>query len=154
MLPHTTLTQREDLIAEPAAPQTGTGHDSLITRIAADLMERIRQLAIDINSLEGEHDHRTKRLAPNLREVHDVAGVSAAKLVGEVAAVARFRSRHAFARHNGTARANPSNPSSRTGRSTRKETIRSLKRRRSGVVDRAMLADAQIAIETPLSIAA
>lgn len=87
------------------------------------------------------------RLAPNLREVHDVAGVSAAKLVGEVAAVARFRSRHAFARHNGTARANPSNPSSRTGR-TRKETIRSLKRRRSGVVDRAMLADAQIAIET------
>jgi transposase len=42
-------------------------------------------------------------LAPNLREIHGVAGVSAAKLVGDVAAVARFRSRHAFARHNGTA---------------------------------------------------
>lgn len=32
-----------------------------------------------------------------------VAGLSAAKLIGEVAGIDRFRSRHAFARHNGTA---------------------------------------------------
>ncbi len=32
-----------------------------------------------------------------------MAALSAAKIIGEVAGVARFRSRHAFARHNGTA---------------------------------------------------
>ncbi len=74
-----------------------TSRDSVIGRIAADLVGRIRQLTIDINSLEAELDERTKASAPNLRQIHGVAGVNAAKLIGEVAAVARFRSRHAFA---------------------------------------------------------
>src|SRR4029450_6249973 len=61
-----------------------THQNSVIGRIAADLVGRIRQLTIDINSLEAELDQRTKCSAPNLREIHGVAGVSAAKLVGEV----------------------------------------------------------------------
>jgi transposase len=165
---------------------TGQTHqDSVIARIAADLVDRIGQLTIDIDSLTAELDARTSRSAPNLRQIHGVAGVSAAKLVGEVAAVARFRSRHAFARHNGTAptpvwsgnterhRLSPagnrqlnaalhrialtqarSHPQARaylTHRAeqgaTRKEAIRSLKRRLSDIVYRAMLADAQTATD-------
>lgn len=109
--------------------------------------------------------------------------MSAAKLIGEVAGVDRFRSRHAFARHNGTAptpvwssnherhrlsragnrRLNAaihrialtqarSHPDARAylahraeNRATRKEAIRSLKRRLSDIVYRAMLADAELA---------
>lgn len=79
------------------------GEDSVIATIATDLVERIRQLTVDINRLEAELDGRTKSSAPNLREIHGVAGVSAAKIIGEAASVDRFRSRNAFARHNGTA---------------------------------------------------
>jgi transposase len=172
---------------------TGQTHeDSVIGRIAADLVGRIRQLTIDINSLEAELDQRTKCSAPNLREIHGVAGVSAAKLVGEVAAVTRFRSRHAFARHNGTAPTpvwsgnNERHRLSRAGNrqlnaaihrialtqarshpdaiayldrraehgATRKEAIRSLKRRLSDIVYRAMLADAQPEVEAQVRDAA
>jgi transposase len=168
------------------------GRDSVIGRIAADLVDRIRGLTIDINSLEAELDDRTSRSAPNLRQIHGVAGVSAAKLVGEVAAIGRFRSRHAFARHNGTAPTpvwsgnNERHRLSRAGNrqlnaaihrialtqarshpdaiaylqrraeqgATRKEAIRSLKRRLSDIVYRAMLADAQPAVEVQVRDAA
>jgi transposase len=75
----------------------------VVARIARDLVERIRALTIEINALEADLDERTKTAAPHLREVHGVAAVSAAKFIGEVAGITRFRSRHAFARHNGTA---------------------------------------------------
>lgn len=77
--------------------------DTVVARIAKDLVERIRALTTDINALEVELDERTTSVAPHLRQVHGVAAVSAAKFIGEVAGIARFRSRHAFARHNGTA---------------------------------------------------
>ncbi|MGB3674222.1 MAG: IS110 family transposase [Candidatus Nanopelagicales bacterium] len=38
-----------------------------------------------------------------LREIPGVAALSAAKFMGEVAGIGRFHSKHAFARHNGTA---------------------------------------------------
>jgi transposase len=153
---------------------------TVVAKIAADLVNRIRALTLDINALEAELDQRTAAIAPMLREVHGVAAVSAAKFIGEVAGVQRFRSRHAFARHNGTAptpvwsgnterhRLNRagnrqlnaaihrvaltqarSHPQARDYlnqrlkvEATRKEAIRSLKRRLSDVVYRAMLADA------------
>ena len=77
--------------------------DTVVAQIARDLVEWIRALTIDINVLEAELDERTKSVAPHLRQVHGVAAVSAAKFIGEVAGISRFRSRHAFARHNGTA---------------------------------------------------
>lgn len=46
---------REDLIAE---------HDTVVARIALDLIERIRALTIDINALEAELDERTTSVAP------------------------------------------------------------------------------------------
>lgn len=167
-----------------------TGHDSVIARIALDLLARIESLTLDINELETELDRRTVTAAPNLREVYGVAGLGAAKIIGEVAGVERFRSRHAFARHNGTAptpvwssnterhrlsragnrqlnaalhrvaltqaRALPEARTYLERRAdlgaTRKEAIRSLKRRLSDVVYRALLADAHLAEEaTPIT---
>ncbi len=150
---------------------------TVVAKIAAELVERIRALTVDITALEAELDQRTTTIAPALRQVHGVAAVSAAKFIGEVAGVGRFRSRHAFARHNGTAptpvwsgnserhrlsRAGNrqlnaaihrvaltqarSHPQARDyldqrlqAGATRKEAIRSLKRRLSDVVYRAML---------------
>lgn len=41
--------------------------------------------------------------APTLLAIAGVGALTAAKIVGETAAVARFKSSAAFARHNGTA---------------------------------------------------
>ncbi|WP_367281774.1 transposase [Ilumatobacter sp.] len=161
--------------------------DTVIARIAADLVERIRQLTVDINSLRIELEQRTKSTAPCLRQVHGVGPLAAAKLVGEVAGIERFKSQHAFARHNGTAPTpvwsgnSDRHRLSRAGNrqlnaaihrialtqarshpdaiaflrrrtevgATGKEALRSLKRRLSDVVFRAMLADAASAREHP-----
>jgi transposase len=64
---------------------------------------RLGELTRDIRRLEAEIVERTRHVAPALMQIHGVAALSAAKLMGEVAGVGRFRSRHAFARHNGTA---------------------------------------------------
>jgi transposase len=165
---------------------------SVVGRIATDLVARIRELTVAINALESELDERTRTSAANLRDIHGVAGVSAAKLIGEVAGIERFRSRHAFARHNGTAptpvwsgnserhrlsragnrRLNAavhrmaltqarSNPQARAylehrrqAGATRKEAIRSLKRRLSDVIYRAMLTDAATLDHTAANVAA
>ena len=68
-----------------------------------DEVARVQELTRDIRRLETELVERTRHAAPALLQVHGVAVLSAAKIIGEVAGVARFRSRHAFARHNGTA---------------------------------------------------
>ncbi len=158
--------------------------DMVIARIAADLVERIRQLTVDINELRVELEALTGTVAPNLRQIHGVGPLASAKLIGEVAGVERFRSRHAFARHNGTAptpvwsgnttrhrlsragnrqinaaihrialtqaRSHPDARSFLARRSehgaTKKEALRSLKRRLSDVIYRAMLADAALTI--------
>jgi transposase len=76
---------------------------SVVARIAADLVARIRDLTVAINGLEREIAARVRSLAPALLAVAGVGCLSAAKIVAEVADVRRFRSKDAFARHNGTA---------------------------------------------------
>jgi transposase len=44
-----------------------------------------------------------QKLAPELLDICGCATLNAAKILGETADVRRFRSRHAYARHNGTA---------------------------------------------------
>lgn len=160
-----------------------SGSDTVIARVAAELVERVRQLTIDINALRAELEARTVAAAPNLRLLHGIGPLASAKLVGEVAGIRRFRSRHAFARHNGTAPTpvwsgnSDKHRLSRAGNrqlnaaihraaltqarshpdaieflkrradqgATRKEAIRSLKRRLSDVIYRAMLADDALA---------
>ena len=72
-------------------------------RIARDLVVRCRALTIDINDLEREIIALVVPLAPTLLALCGVGALTAAKIVGEVADVRRFRSKDAFARHNGTA---------------------------------------------------
>lgn len=77
--------------------------ESVVGAVALDLVARVRALTFDIRRLEAEIAERTTKVAPGLLQVHGVAALSAAKIIGEVAGVVRSRSRHAFARHNGTA---------------------------------------------------
>lgn len=86
-----------------AAEERLSGIDTVIANIARDLLVRIRTLTVEINRLAAELDERTSETSPNLRAVPGVGALSAAKFVGEVAGIERFGSRHAFARHNGTA---------------------------------------------------
>jgi transposase len=77
--------------------------DTVIARVALDLVTRIRVLTDDIRTLTNELDERTQACAANLRQIHGVGPLAAAKFIGEIAGIQRFRSRHAFAKHTGTA---------------------------------------------------
>jgi len=79
------------------------GLEGMVARIALDLVVRIRELTVQANALEREIIERTRSLSPNLLAVAGIGGLTAAKIVGETADVRRFRSKDAFARHNGTA---------------------------------------------------
>src|SRR5207245_6788864 len=79
------------------------GLDGMVARIARDLVERIRELTVHANALEREILTRVRLLAPNLLRLPGAGGLTAAKIVAEVADARRFRSKDAFARHNGTA---------------------------------------------------
>jgi transposase len=79
------------------------GLEGMVARIARDLVARIRELTVQANALEREIIERVKSLAPSLLELTGAGGLTAAKLVAEAADVRRFKSKDAFARHNGTA---------------------------------------------------
>jgi transposase len=74
-----------------------------VARIARDLTARIRELTVRERALEREITTRVKELAPRLMALVGVGALTAAKIVAEVADVRRFRSKDAFARHDGTA---------------------------------------------------
>lgn len=72
--------------------------------IARELLGRIRDLTVRINELQREITQLVRPLAPSLLAMPGCGPLSVAKILGEVAgAAARFRSRAAFARWNGTA---------------------------------------------------
>ncbi|MCC3333003.1 IS110 family transposase [Nocardia abscessus] len=77
--------------------------DGLVARLAATLVEHYRRLTIEIDELAGEINERIQRIAPSLLAIAGCAGLTAAKIIGETAGVDRFRSKDAFARHNGSA---------------------------------------------------
>ena len=79
------------------------GMDGLVAKIAADLTTRIGALTADIAALERQIAARVRQLAPCLLALPGVADLTAAKIVAETAGVDRFRSKDAYARHNGTA---------------------------------------------------
>ena len=74
-----------------------------VGRIARQLVAQIRALTATINDLEREIGRLVADLAPSLLALTGCGPLTAAKLVGETAGIGRFRSRAAFARHNGTA---------------------------------------------------
>jgi transposase len=77
--------------------------DGMVARLARELLASCRQLTERIHELDRELDTLVARLAPTLLSICGCATLTAAKILGETADVRRFRSRHAFARHNGTA---------------------------------------------------
>lgn len=72
-------------------------------RVSRDLLARIRELTVTINALGREIGALAEALAPSLLALQGCGHLTAAKLLGETGSVARFRSRAAFANHNGTA---------------------------------------------------
>ena len=79
------------------------GFDGVVARLARQLIEDCRRLNGQIQALDEELRASMERLAPELLAICGCSTLTAAKIIGETADVRRFRSRHAFARHNGTA---------------------------------------------------
>jgi transposase len=79
------------------------GVEGTVARIARDLIERCRSLTITINQLEREITQLIEELAPSLLAICGCGPLTAAKILGETAGIERFKSRDAYARHNGTA---------------------------------------------------
>ncbi|MGW4774903.1 IS110 family transposase [Nocardia sp. NPDC004278] len=77
--------------------------DGLVARLAVTLVEHCRRLTIEIDELAGEIGERVHQVAPSLLAIVGCAALTAAKIIGETAGVDRFRSKDAFARHNGSA---------------------------------------------------
>lgn len=74
-----------------------------VARFARDLLSRIRELSVAIRALEREIEGLVRSLGATLLELPGCGALTAAKIVGETAGISRFRSKEAFARHNGTA---------------------------------------------------
>jgi transposase len=72
-------------------------------RVARDLVSRCRSLTRSIVELDRELEQRTAATAPALLELPGCGPLSAAKLVGEIGPIDRFRSDAQLARHSGVA---------------------------------------------------
>jgi transposase len=79
------------------------GRTEPVARFARALLARIVELTGDIRALEREIESSSRSLAPTLLSLPGCGPLTAAKLVGETAGIGRFRSKEAFARHNGSA---------------------------------------------------
>ena len=76
---------------------------SLVRRLALEILTDIRELTGRINALEKEITGLVHLQAPQLLALPGCGPLTAAKLVGETANPARFRSEACFAMHSGTA---------------------------------------------------
>jgi transposase len=79
------------------------GQDGLVAELARTLVNRCRELTIEIKRFEQQIGSLAQTLAPSLLAIRGCGPLSAAKIVGETAGIERFRSPDAYARHNGTA---------------------------------------------------
>jgi transposase len=69
---------------------------AIVRRLALRLVQQLRLLTAEIAE-------RVTVIAPSLLAIVGCGALTAAKIVGETAGAGRFRSKDAFARHNGTA---------------------------------------------------
>jgi len=86
-----------------ALEATLAGQPGVVARLARELVVRCRDLTVAINALEREICERVSGMAPRVLALLGCGALSAAKIVGEVGRISRFRSRNAFAMHAGTA---------------------------------------------------
>jgi transposase len=74
-----------------------------VARIATEIVAHARQLTVRETELEREITTLVRQLAPTLLALVGVGALTAAKIVAETADITRFKSKDAYARHNGTA---------------------------------------------------
>jgi len=78
-------------------------HRGVVAELASQLVEDIWERTVRINLLQRRICGLMSELAPSLLELEGCGGLTAAKIVAETAGIIRFRSRGAYAMHNGTA---------------------------------------------------
>ncbi len=79
------------------------GFNSVVADIARELIARCKEITESERRLEREIAAKVAPLTPSLLELEGCGALTAAKILGETAGIARFKDRNAFARHNGTA---------------------------------------------------
>jgi transposase len=89
---------RIDAVVERLERREGT-----LARVALDIARRVRRITEEERALEREITALMADLAPHLLKLPGIGPLGAAKILAEVADVRRFKSKDAFARHNGTA---------------------------------------------------
>jgi transposase len=77
--------------------------EQLQVRIARELVARCRALNKAISELDTELEQRAEEIAPALLQVPGCGGITAAKLLGEIGPVDRFKTDAQLARHGGVA---------------------------------------------------
>lgn len=77
--------------------------EGVVARIATEIVADIRDLTRRERALHREITERVALLAPTLLALVGVGSLTAAKIVAETADIRRFKSKDAYARHNGTA---------------------------------------------------
>jgi transposase len=98
-----TKLERHSAFDKVEAHLSGHTDGAMVRRLALRLVEHLRLLTDEINDLAAEITARVTTIAPSLLAIVGCAALSAAKIIGETAHAGRFRSKDAFARHNGTA---------------------------------------------------
>jgi transposase len=79
------------------------GRRGLVAELARDELAEIVRLTPIINGLENRLEKQVRKIAPSLLALYGCGAISAARIVGETADVARFRSEATFARYVGLA---------------------------------------------------
>ncbi|HAW09549.1 MAG TPA: hypothetical protein DCX12_00455 [Chloroflexi bacterium] len=97
------VAQRSGHVRYSTTSEPGRPSVSMEARLARELVARCRGLTSHVDELEDEIQALVIPLAPSLLAICGCGALSAAKIVGETAGAQRFRSKDAFARHNGTA---------------------------------------------------
>jgi transposase len=75
----------------------------LVAELARDELADITRLTEQIDALAARISHRVRAIAPALLAMPGCGELTAAKIIGEAAGVARFKNEAAFARHSGVA---------------------------------------------------
>lgn len=122
-----------------ATQQRLAGHTGLVAEIATGITNRIHDLTIEILRIETRLDELVTPIAKNLLQIPGISVISAATIIGQTAGITRFKSRHAYARHNGTA---PQPASS--GNTHRHRLSRTGNRRLNAVLHRIAITQARI----------
>jgi transposase len=79
------------------------GRSGTVAELARELLGRVRELTVRIDQLESQLGQLVTPLASSLLALQGCGVLTAAKIIGEVGNISRFRSKAAFARYNGSA---------------------------------------------------